>query len=198
METDKISKYAPAIIKLLQGAVHYDDKDIWENLLSNRTSIEEYFEKIGIRVVINESDGYAFIEQKRFEEENNINLPRLTRRIPLSYDVTLLCVLLREKLLQYDTGGSYSLRPIVTKEDIYEMLLQFFKERTDEKKQRKKFDTIINKVIELGFLRPLENPGKEEYEIRAIIKARIKAEKLNEIKQRLQKHAEDIHAEKSI
>jgi hypothetical protein len=198
METDKISKYAPAVIKLLQGAVHHDDKDIWENLLSNRTSIEEYYEKIGIRVIINESDGYAFIEQKRFEEENNINLPRLTRKIPLSYDVTLLCVLLREKLLQYDTGGSYSLRPIVSKEDIYEMLLQFFKERTDEKKQRKKFDTIINRVIELGFLKPLENSGKEEYEIRAIIKARIKAEKLNEIKQRLHKHAEDIHAEKSI
>ncbi|OGU64166.1 MAG: hypothetical protein A2W30_02585 [Ignavibacteria bacterium RBG_16_36_9] len=198
METDKILKYAPAVIKLLQGAVHYDDKDIWENLMSNQTSIEEYFEKIGIRVITNESDGYAFIEQKRFEEENNINLPRLTRKIPLSYDVTLLCVLLREKLLQYDTGGSYSLRPIVTIEDIYEMLLQFFKERTDEKKQRRKFDTIINKVIELGFLRPLENPGKVEYEIRAIIKARIKAEKLNEIKQRLQKHAEDIHAEKSI
>ncbi|NJD77507.1 MAG: DUF4194 domain-containing protein [Candidatus Methanoperedens sp.] len=198
METDKILKYAPAIIRLLQGAIHYDDKDIWENLLSNQTSIEEYFEKIGIRVIINENDGYAFIEQKRFEEENNINLPRLTRKIPLSYDVTLLCVLLREKLLQYDTGGSYSLRPIVTKEDIYELLLQFFKERTDEKKQRRKFDTVINKVIELGFLRPLENPGKEEYEIRAIIKAIIKAEKLNEIKQRLQKHAEDIHAEKSI
>ena len=47
METEKISNYAPAIIKLLQGAVHYDDKDIWENLLSNRTSMEEYFEKIG-------------------------------------------------------------------------------------------------------------------------------------------------------
>ncbi|CAG0989740.1 MAG: DUF4194 domain-containing protein [Candidatus Methanoperedens sp.] len=198
METDKILKYAPAVIKLLQGAVYYDDKDIWENLLSNSTSIEEYFEKIGIRVIINESDGYAFIEQKRFEEENNINLPRLTRKIPLSYDVTLLCVLLREKLLQYDTGSSYSLRPIISKEDIYEMLSQFFKERTDEKKQRRKFDTIINKVIELGFLRPLENSGKEEYEIRAILKARIKAETLNEIKQMLQRHAEDIRAEKSI
>ncbi len=198
METDKILKYAPAVIKLLQGAVNYDDKDIWENLLSNRTSIEEYFEKIGIKVIINETDGYAFIVQKKFEEEDNINLPRLTRKIPLSYDVTLLCVLLREKLLQYDAGGSYSLRPIVTKEDIYEMLLQFFKERTDEKKQRRKFDTIISRVIELGFLRPLENPGKEEYEIRTIIKARITAETLNDIKRKLQKHAEDIHAEKSI
>ncbi len=197
MEIDKISKYAPAVIKLLQGAVCYDDKDIWENLLSNRTSIEEYFEKIGIRVIINESDGYAFLEQKKFEEENNINLPKLTRKIPLSYDVTLLCVLLREKLLQHDTGSGYSLRPIVAKEDLYEMLQQFFKERTDEKKQRRKFDTIITRVIELGFLRPLENPGKDEYEIRTIIKARVTAEKLIEIKQSLQKHAEDINAEKS-
>lgn len=192
MENEKILSYAPVIIKLLQGAVHYDDKDIWENLLSNRTSVEEFFQKIGVQVFINETDGYAFLKQKEFEEEDKNNyLPRLTRRIPLSYDVTLLCVLLREKLLQYDVGGSDSARsPILTSEDLHEMLLPFFKEITDEKKQRGKLDAIINKVIDLGFLRPLKNPGKEEYEIRAIIKAKITAETLNEIKQRLQQHAE--------
>lgn len=192
MENEKILSYAPVIIRLLQGAVHYDDKDIWENLLSNRTSVEDYFEKIGVEVFINEPDGYAFLKQKEFEEEDKNNyLPRLTRRIPLSYDVTLLCVLLREKLLQYDVGSTDSTRsPILTGEDLHEMLLPFFKEKTDEKKQRGKLDAIINKVIDLGFLRPLKNPGKEEYDIRAIIKAKITAETLNDIKQRLQQHAE--------
>lgn len=193
MENEKILSYAPVIIKLLQGAVHYDDKDIWENLLSNRTSVEDYFENIGVKVFINEPDGYAYLKQKEFEEDDkNYYLPRLTRRIPLSYDVTLLCVLLREKLLQYDVGSTDSTRsPILTREDLHEMLLPFFREKTDEKKQRGKLDAIINKVIDLGFLRPLKNPGNEEYEIRAIIKAKITAETLNDIKQRLQKHAEN-------
>jgi hypothetical protein len=193
MDNEKILSYAPVIIRLLQGAVHYDDKDGWENLLSNRTSVEDYFEKIGVKVFINEPDGYAFLKQKEFEDHDKNNyLPRLTRRISLSYDVTLLCVLLREKLLQYDVGSTDSLRsPILTKEDVHEMLLPFFREKTDETKQRGKLDAIINKVIDLGFLRPLKNPGKEEYEIRAIIKARITAETLNDIKQRLQQHAEN-------
>jgi hypothetical protein len=193
MDNEKILSYAPVIIRLLQGAVHYDDKDVWENLLSNRTSVEDYFEKIGVKVFINEPDGYAFLKQKEFEDHDKNNyLPRLTRRISLSYDVTLLCVLLREKLLQYDVGSTDSLRsPILTKEDVHEMLLPFFREKTDETKQRGKLDAIINKVIDLGFLRPLKNPGKEEYEIRAIIKARITAETLNDIKQRLQQHAEN-------
>lgn len=193
MDNEKILSYAPVIIRLLQGAVHYDDKDVWENLLFNRTSVEDYFEKIGVKVFINEPDGYAYLKQKEFEEEDKNNcLPRLTRRIPLSYHVTLLCVLLREKLLQYDVGSTDSTRsPILTRDDLYELLLPFFKEKTDEKKQRGKLDAIINKVIDLGFLRHLKNPGKEEYEIRAIIKAKIAAETLNDIKIRLEQHAEN-------
>jgi hypothetical protein len=41
----------------------------------------------------------------------------LVRRMPLSYPVTLLCVLLREKLLEFDAQGDSS-RLIVSRERV--------------------------------------------------------------------------------
>jgi len=189
MEEKKVAPYGAVIIKLLKDAVYHDrDKDIWDRLLLYKTSIEEYFEKIGVNLNLNESDGFAYLSQSRNIEDDGLDdekVPKLTRAMPLSYDVTLLCVLLRERLYHCETNEGDSSRIVITLDEIRELLAPFFKERLNEEKQLKKFDSIINQVKEFGFLRELKGHDPASFKIERIIKARVPADKLQEIKEKL-------------
>ena len=95
-------EYAPALIRLLRGVVYADDESTWKLIRDHEHPVRAYFETIGLTLHWSEADGYAFLRQD--ERETN-ELPQLVRRVPLNYSTTLLCVLLRERLLQHDAGG---------------------------------------------------------------------------------------------
>ncbi len=190
MKNEIIASYAPAIIKLLQGILYDDDDDYWGMLLNNERNVREYFGKIGLRLYLDEAEGYAFLQQPDGDDgdEEAKTLPRLVKRVPLSYEVTVLCVLLREKLLDFknSTSTSDSERCIVSKHQIHDLMRPFFPEQTDDPKLLKKFDESINRAIKLYFLKELKNTEGESYEIRRILKAKIPAETLTEIKKGLE------------
>ncbi|KCZ72030.1 hypothetical protein ANME2D_01430 [Candidatus Methanoperedens nitroreducens] len=190
-ENNMIPPYAPVIIKLLQGVIYNDDKEPWDNLVSYQVQIKEYFELIGIDVHIYESEGFAFLKQKQFDEGQEINLPNLIEKRQLSYPVTLLCVLLVEKLVEFDVTGGDSTRLIVDKEELKEMLRIFLPERTNEAKLFDNIDAHINKLVDYGFLRKLNN-AESKYEVKRILKAKIPADTLQEIKNRLEEYAKSI------
>ncbi len=180
--------FAPALIRLLQGVVDYDDESTWTLLLRHRKEIGAYFSTIGVHVHINEGEGYAFLQQERDAEE--ASLPRLTHRHPLNYPTTLLCVLLRERLLQHDTGDTSSPRLVVTHEDLHEAMRPFLAAQTDDTRLTGKIDRAINRVRDMGFLTPLSSSDEQKvYEVRRILKARISAEMLESIKDKLEYHA---------
>ncbi len=190
-QNNMIPPYAPVIIKLLQGVIYNDDKELWDNLVSYQVQIKEYFELIGIDVHIYESEGFAFLKQKQFDEGQEINLPNLIEKRQLSYPVTLLCVLLVEKLVEFDVTGGDSTRLIVDKEELKEMLRIFLPERTNEAKLFDNIDAHINKLVDYGFLRKLNN-AESKYEVKRILKAKIPADTLQEIKNKLEEYAKSI------
>lgn len=183
MEENSIVPYGSAIIKLLKGPIIQDrDKEGWEQLLLYESSIEEYFNRIGIELYLDKSDCFSFLTQK--SNDNETKLPRLTRAVPLSFDTSLLCMLLRERLYNYEANKDESSKIVITKDEIYELLTPFLKEKLNEEKHRKKIDSIINNVKEIGFLRELTD-HENSYKIERIIKAKISAEMLQEMKNRL-------------
>lgn len=188
MKNEIIASYAPAIIKLLQGILYDDDDDDWGKLLNNEQNVREYFGKIGLRLYLDEAEGYAFLQQPDGEDagEEANTLPRLVKRVPLSYEVTVLCVLLREKLGEFKNSTSDSDRCIVSKHQIHDLMRPFFPEQTDDPKLLKKFDGAIDRVVKLHFLKELKKTEGESYEIRRILKAKIPAETLTEIKKGLE------------
>jgi Domain of unknown function (DUF4194) len=191
MRADAIAPYAPVVIKLLQGVVYHDDTTSWDLLLTHQTAIQDYFARIGVEVFVHEADGFAFLRQPELEDEEGerVSLPRLTRRDKLSYSVTLLCVLLRERLDQFDASASESDRLILTLEQLRDLARAFFPERNDERALFRKIDAAIERVVDLGFLRRLGASGDDErFEVRRILKARIDADKLAEIKRRLESY----------
>ena len=88
-ELPEFSEFGIAAIKLLQGVVYQEDKDVWAILLANESEIEAYFCRIGTNVVIDRSNGLAYLKQ--FSDDQRVDgyerLPRLITRTPLSYQV---------------------------------------------------------------------------------------------------------------
>jgi len=111
------------------------------------------------------------------------------RKTPLSFEVSLLCLLLREALDQFDATVHDDHRLIMTKSDIYDLLKLYFPDKHDETKLIKRLDSIINKVLELGFIRELKSDASR-IEVLRIIKAMIDAERVGEMKRNMQRYAQ--------
>ena len=181
--------YASLILKLLQGVIYYDDKQ-WEQLISYAVPIHRHFTDIGLQLHVDEVEGYAYLTQPE-GEDTDARLPRLVRRIPLTYDATLLCVLLRESLQQFDAHSPDEIRFVLSRTQIQEMMRLFFTEQTDMTKVDRRIDRAISQVEKISFFKKLNNPNEELYEVRRIIKAKISADTLVDIRDQLQTALQD-------
>jgi Domain of unknown function (DUF4194) len=72
---------------------------------------------------------------------------------------------------------------LLSQEDLRDLQRPFATELGDERTLFKRFDKTIQDVAKLGFLRSINNT--ERFEVRQIIKARISAEQLLELKKSL-------------
>jgi hypothetical protein len=187
--SEELLPYTSLILKLLQGVVYYDDKQ-WEQLISYAAPIRRHFAAIGLELHLDEAEGYAYLTQPE-DEESSVNLPRLVRRMPLTYNATLLCVLLRESLQQFDARSPDEPRHILSRDQIQEMMQFFFVEQTDMTRLERQIDSAIRQVENIGFLKKLNNENEELYEVRRIIKAKISADTLADIRDQLKGYVEE-------
>jgi hypothetical protein len=191
MPNSAVMPYAPVVLKLLQNPLFSDEAASWNLLLSYLTPVQEYFARIGLAVSVHEEDGYAYLHQPALEDDEgqSIALPRLTRRDRLTYHTTLLCVLLREWLDQFESTHLDAGKCTITEDQARELLVPFLPARTDERTIQRRMDSAIERLVDLGFLKRMSSAEKLAYfEVRRILKAKIDAEKLAEIKEKLAHH----------
>ncbi|NJN77043.1 MAG: DUF4194 domain-containing protein [Saprospiraceae bacterium] len=123
------------------------------------------------------------------DEYEGEKVPRLVRRMPLSYEITLLLVILREALEEFDVQNTDNRKLFVTNEDLKDRIELFFEDKADKVKLLSRFDTYINSVENLGFIKQVDVRSFDEnvktYEVKRIIKAKINNEKLEEIKAKM-------------
>ena len=181
-----------AVVMLLKGLFYKsDDEKAWNELIENSFGIiKDYFEVIGLEAVIDESEGYAYL-QNIVHDEDEEAVPKLIRNRELSYKVSLLCVLLRKRMVDFDMQSDDA-KAIITLDDMKEMMLLFMDRKTDEVKMVKEIENSIKKVQELGFLRAMKNQ-EGLYEIKRSIKAFVDAQWLDEFSQRLQEYKEAVN-----
>ena len=180
-------EYSLSLITLLKGILYNQQKNAWENLLQYEPEIKKYFSAIGLDVYIDKSEGYAYLQQNVPEEETD--LPRLAEKRQLNFFTSLLCIVLRKYLLEQDAQGGTT-RAIITQQEIINRTKSFLPAASDEAKQQDKLITTINKVIEIGFLRKLDD-NSNNYEIHRIIKGFVNAGVIDDMLQKLELHAAD-------
>lgn len=196
MET-KITRapFAAAIIKLLQGPIYVDDKNVWRELTQWPSAIQEYFSKIGMELVINEQDGFARVLQPETDENDDNPLPRLMKKQTLNYEATLLAVILREGLEEFDIKSDGN-KFYLTQKEIKERIEIFYKEQSNKSRLWKDLSKPITSLLNIGILKlnreDAANKDNNKYEVKRIIKAFISNEKLEEIKNKLNNYVNPI------
>ncbi len=176
------------VVNLMKGVVYRDQNPtVWQQLEELHAPVLDYVRVMGLDLILDEAEGYAFLRQLDEEETEGTaesdRLPKLVARRPLSFPVSLLCVLLRKKMVEQDASGGDA-RLILTREQIVEMMRVFLPDRANEARLFDQIDTHINKVSEFGFLKKLAgNPPA--WEVRRIIKALVDADWLADFNDKL-------------
>ncbi|MGW3959069.1 DUF4194 domain-containing protein [Amycolatopsis sp. NPDC005003] len=182
------------VTHLMKGVVYADSHEkAWRHLLPLQAQVRDYVGVMGLTVVVDEAEGYAFLRSKPDDEEDDGKLPRLIPRRALSFHVSLLLALLRKKLAESDASGAET-RLILTREQLVEMVRMFLPESSNEARLVDQIDAQLTKIVELGFLRRVA--GQEAaYEVRRILKAFVDGQWLAEFDQRLAEYARQLGGE---
>lgn len=181
------------VVPLLRGVLYQEtDAVAWGRLLNLQARVRDYVAVLGLEVVLDEAEGYAFL-RSRAEPEGESALPRLVARRPLSFPVSLLLALLRKKLAEFDAGGGET-RLILSRDEVAELIRLFLPEGSNETRLIDQVETHLNKIADLGFVRRLR--GQEQmYEVRRILKAFVDAQWLAEFDQRLAAYRAQLGAQ---
>lgn len=192
---------SPLVIHLLKGVLYQEpDTTLWATLLRLQARVREYVQVIGLELVLDESEGYAFLRSADSESDNEGQtdqapaLPRLIPRRRLSFPVSLLLALLRKRLAENDaTGGDTRL--VLTRDEIVGLMRIFLTESSNEARLVDQIDGHISKAMELGFLRKLRtstSQAQASFEVMRILKAFVDAQWLAEFDTRLAEYREYV------
>ncbi|MDV8149746.1 DUF4194 domain-containing protein [Arthrobacter sp. B10-11] len=172
----------PAVVtRLFKGVLYAEnDEKLWQSLLGLTSHVRDYVAVLGLDLVLDESEGYAFLRSK---DDPDATLPRLIARRSLTFHVSLLLALLRRRMMEFDINSS-EVRLIMTDQEIADMVSVFLPESSNEARVLDRLGTDIKKVVELGFLRKLKGQT-DTYEVARILKAYLDAQWLEEFDARL-------------
>lgn len=196
-QDDRSSALSGLLISLLKGVL-YQENDVqrWNQLLNLQAQVRDYVTVLGLELMLDEAEGYAFLRARQDETAEDENASgtqaplRLVARRPLSFPVSLLLALLRKKLAEFDASGGDT-RLVLTQNDMVELIRVFLPDSSNEAKLVDQIERHLNKIIELGFLRRLKqgtNNQQPSFEVRRIIKSFVDAQWLSEFDQKLEQY----------
>lgn len=190
--TKPTHELSSVVVPLLKGVLYQEDNPgLWGSLLSLQASVRDYVAVLGLDLMLDEAEGYAFLRSRQDEDEDGqAGMPRLVARRQLSYPVSLLLALLRKKLAEFDAGGGDT-RLILSRDEVVELIRIFLPAGSNEVKLIDQVDATLNKIAELGFIRRLRGQG-QMIEVRRIIKAFVDAQWLADFDQRLAEYRQQL------
>jgi hypothetical protein len=168
------------------------EKSTWEKLIQYKVELTSFLLQMGLALVLDEQDGYAYIKHYPFEEDEN-PVSWIQRR-SLTYEESVMMVLLREMMAEFEVGEATNRELIKKRREIKEYAELFFKENASRVKFLKEIDRLIDKAEENGFLDKTETndlPDEQKFRIKKIIKAKVSTEDLDHFYQQLVRYKEE-------
>lgn len=190
MTTDNTKPYSNAIIKLLKGTIENDDA-VWQDIVMYQSEIQNFVSVIGLELIIEKEDGYAFLQQTKSDGDSLISLVS-RRRLP--FEVSVVLIVIRQILEEFDSNPleSQSNDKYVSVSDIKDEMELFLPAKYNRVKFMKDLDKYIEKVVDLGFLVKSKSGEMESrYKIHRIIKRKITLDDLVEFKNKLKDYGTD-------
>ncbi len=174
--------FSAVVVTLLRG-VTYEESDprLWQDLLALQSRVRDHVAHLGLELVLDEAEGYAFVKLRPIDDDESARIPRLVPRRQLGYAVSLLLALLRKKLAEFDAKSGET-RLVLGKDEILETVRLFLPDQANEAKLMDRVETQLGKIVDMGFVRRL--PG-DQFEVRRILKSFVDAQWLADFDERL-------------
>lgn len=186
MRTQEEMAVATTVIRLMRGVLYREsDDDAWLALGRHGAAVRDHFATIGVDVVVDDAEGYAYLRST--DDEGDDALPRLVKRRALTYNVSLLLVLLRKRLVEWETAGGEG-QLVLSRDQLLDLLRLFLADSTNEARVVDQVDRTIAKAAELGFLRQLRGQP-DQWQVRRILKAYVDAQTMSDFAAKLQEYA---------
>lgn len=184
-QSDSQPDLSSIVVPLLKGVLYQEGNPAqWSGLLNLQPRVRDYMSVLGLELVLDEAEGYAFLRARSdSDDDNSAKLPRLVARRPLSFPVSLLLALLRKKLAEHDACGGDT-RLILTRDEVADLIRVFLPTGSNEAKLLDQLEGHLNRIVDLGFVRRLRHQS-QVYEVRRILKAFVDAQWLAEFDQQL-------------
>lgn len=177
--------FSTTLINLLQGVVRKEDNaEIWNTIRSQQFRIDEYMEKIGLLLVIDDEGGFAFLKQR----DDDV-LPHLVKKQPLTFRMSLFLALLRNEINEYDSGSGEGAL-VIREEEMVRRMKPYFPDVSDEVKFTNSIDRCFSKALEMKILVPVKD-NEYEYEVQPVLRRFMDAEWLSEFNRQLDKYMEE-------
>lgn len=181
--TSSESGLSLVLVALMKGIVHREaDAGLWQALVQLQSHVRDYVQVLGLDLDLDEAEGYAYLRQ-RPAADGEPELPRLVARRPLGYQLSLVLVVLRKKLAEFD-AKSGDTRLVLTGEEIADLVRVLLPDSANQARVLDRLESHIKKAIELGFLRPMRG-AREQFEVQRILKAFVDAQWLGDFEMRL-------------
>jgi len=178
------------LVHLMKGPLYRDvHEKYWGLLLGLRNQVGDYVSVLGLSVVVDEAEGYAYLRSQVVDQDAT-EFPRLVVRRTLPFKVSVLLALLRKRLAEFDASSS-DVRLVLSRDQIIELLRLFMPDSTNEARLVDNIDTTVKRICELGFLHPLRGE-QDKYEVRRILKAYIDGQWLSEFDARLDEYLSEL------
>jgi hypothetical protein len=179
------------VTHLMKGVVYRDTHETaWQHLVRLVPRVSDYVATLGLVVVVDEAEGYAFLRSKPEDPDDDDSIPRLIPRHALSFHTSLLLALLRKKLAESDAADD-GYRLILSRDQILDTMLMFMRTSSNEAKITDQIDRTISKVVDLGFLRRMPKQNNQ-FEVRRVLKAFVDGQWLSEFDARLADYAAEL------
>ena len=175
-----------ALVALLKGVVSESKQlKIWNTIFDKQIQISDYFSQIGLNLIVQSQDGYAYLKQKDYEDDEDA-IPRIIPRRQLNFMTSLLLVILRKEIIELGKINSDE-KYVISQQDIILKIKDFLNDTTDEAKQRREIESTIKKIEEMGFIRMLDNSNMQ-YEILPLIRSFVDAQWLGDFNTKLDEY----------
>jgi Domain of unknown function (DUF4194) len=187
---DEPTDLSLVLVHLMKGPIYRDvHEKYWGLLLGLRNQVGDYVSVLGLSVVVDEAEGYAYLRSQVVDQDAT-EFPRLVARRTLPFKVSVLLALLRKRLAEFDASSS-DVRLVLSRDQIIELLRLFMPDSTNEARLVDNIDTTVKRVCELGFLHPFRGE-QDKYEVRRILKAYVDGQWLSEFDARLEEYLSDL------
>lgn len=180
------SELSHVVTALMKGVVYRDTHaQLFADLITLQPQVRDYVAVIGLSVVVDDTEGYAYLRSMDDDDSEREGTLRLVARRSLPFEVSLLLALLRKRLALFDSEGGQT-RLIIGRDEVVEMVRVFLPTSSNEVRLVTRVEGMVHRVVELGFLRSL---GEGQYEVRRVLKAFVDAQWLADLDARLAEYS---------